>query len=162
MMKKSISKIAPVACALALFQAAPASSQDASGASSTPFTETLHFPSVKVTGPSLNIRYTFTKTDPRVAPDSPPYAEHFSNKVFRLYENGKIWLGFYRLVGDPETDDKFTGYYLNAPLSEDDPVLYITYEYDNKTGTFKEELVLPDGTIIHEEGTFEIIGDGDQ
>ncbi|WEX08448.1 hypothetical protein [Chelativorans sp. AA-79] len=122
--------------------------------------EVLQFPSIEVKNPGIYIRYNFTKKENTSSLDTTTSAEHFSNRIFRLFEDNKTWYGLYAFDGNPETDEKFIGYYLNAPRDKNDSVLYIKIHYDNKTHKFKEELIMPDGKKVFEEGTFEIVEDG--
>jgi hypothetical protein len=117
----------------------------------------LKFQNISVVLPGLYVKYHFTKKENTSSLDRNPSAEHFSNRIFRLFEDGKIWHGLYAFDGDPVKDRRFTGYYMNFPRDAEDFVLYIEIDYDNKTGKFKEKLILPDGKKVLEEGTFEIV-----
>lgn len=118
---------------------------------------TIRFADMKAAGPTLHIEYHFTKKENTSSSDTDASAEHFPGRIFRLYEDGKIWYGLYAFEGNPETDATFKAYYLNHPRDEEDKVLYIQMDYDNKTRQFKEELIMPDGKKVFQEGTFEII-----
>lgn len=119
----------------------------------------IQLPDVEAAGPGLYIRYHFTKKENTSSMDRNPSAEHFKSRVFRLNEDGKIWYGLYAFDGDPQKDVTFKAYYLNLPRDKDDQVLYIQMEYDNRTHQFKEELIMPNGRKVLEEGTFEIVAD---
>lgn len=122
-------------------------------------TETIRFADLKAAEPGLHIQYHFTKKENASNLDPHPSAEHFRGGVLRLNEDGKIWYGLYAFEGDPKKDATFRAYYLNHPRDEEDKVLYIQMDYDNRTRRFKEELIMPDGRKVFQEGTFEIVAD---
>lgn len=119
--------------------------------------ETIRFADVKAAGPGLHIQYHFTKKENTSSLDAHPSAEHFPGRVFRLNEDGKLWYGLYAFEGDPKKDATFRAYYLNHPRDEEDKILYIQMDYDNRTRRFKEVLIMPDGRKVYQEGTFEIV-----
>jgi hypothetical protein len=151
-------KVASAACVVSLFQAysAPSYSQDAADAPSKVLPETFHLPSVEATGPSIFIKFRFPGKENASRID---IAEHFENRMFRLFENGEVMYGLYAFEGDPLKDEKFTAYYMNFPHGEEFPITFFQFDFDSKARKFKEFMVGPDGKRILLEGTFEIAAD---
>ncbi|WP_137387944.1 hypothetical protein [Rhodoligotrophos defluvii] len=159
MYSRSLLKLISAICAATFTQLYPISSHGQSNDGATPpnVSGTIQLPRMTLDGLGLKIYYNFTKKENTSSLDRNTSAEHFNNRIFRLFEDNKIAYGLYAFDGDPERDDRFTGYYLNFPNNSKDKVLYIQIDYDNKTRTFKERIIMPDGKKLLEEGRFEIV-----
>lgn len=153
----------PAACVLlTACGGADKGAPDPPGTDRTPAVDhakTIPIPGAKAEEPRLRIRYHFAEKESSSSLGIAPSAEHFPDKTFRLNENGKTWYGLYEFDGNPEKDTAFRAYYLNHPNDEEDKVLYIQMDYDNRTRRFTQEFVMSDGGKVFQEGTFEIVKD---